>query len=99
MPCDLGFVPAVEKAVYCQTYKHLTENCMLSKFQSGFHPGHSTVMALTGIQMCDEWHENMDNGKLNGVTFLDNKKAIDSINHNTLTATSNEETIEYNIGN
>ena len=31
---------------------------MLSKFQSGFRPKHSTVTAL--IQMCDEWLENMD---------------------------------------
>ena len=34
-------------------------------------------MAAALIQMCDEWLENMDNGKLNGVIFLD----IDSINH------------------
>ena len=31
--------------------------------------------------MCDEWLENMDNGKLNGVVF---KKAFDSINHRIL---------------
>ena len=30
--------------------------------------------------MCDEWLENMDNGKLNSVIFLD----IDSINHGIL---------------
>ena len=34
--------------------------------------------------MCDEWLENMDNGKLNGVVFLDIKKAFDSINHGIL---------------
>jgi len=34
--------------------------------------------------MCDEWLENMDNGKLNGVIFLDIKKAFDSINHEIL---------------
>ena len=55
---------------------------MLSKFQSGFRPKHCTVTAL--IQMCDEWLENMDNGKLNGVVFLDIKKAFDSINHGIL---------------
>ena len=37
-------------------------------------------MAAAFIQMCDEWLENMDNGKLNGVIFLD----IDSINHGIL---------------
>ena len=71
-----------EKEVFCQVYGYLTENCMLSKFQSGFRPEHCTVTAL--IQMCDEWLENMDNGKLNGVVFLDIKKAFDSINHGIL---------------
>lgn len=71
-----------EKAVFRQVYGYLTENCMLSKFQSGFRPKHCTVKAL--IQMCDEWLENMDNGKLNGVVFLDIKKVFDSINHSIL---------------
>ena len=34
--------------------------------------------------MCDEWLENMDRGKINGVVFLDIKKAFDSINHQVL---------------
>ena len=34
--------------------------------------------------MCDEWLENMDDGKLNGIIFLDIKKAFDSINHGIL---------------
>lgn len=71
-----------EKEVFRQVYSYLTENSMLSKFQSGFRPKHSTVTSL--IQMCDEWLENMDNGRLNGVVFLDIRKAFDSINHNIL---------------
>ena len=38
-------------------------------------------MLTAVIQMCDEWLENMDNGKLNGVIFLDIRKAFDSVNH------------------
>ena len=34
--------------------------------------------------MCDAWYENMDYGKLNGVVFIDIRKAFDSINHNIL---------------
>ena len=45
-------------------------------------PKQSTVTDL--IQMYDEWLENMDNGKLNDVIFLDIKKAFDSINHDIL---------------
>ena len=82
----ISVLPAVskvfEKEVFRQVYVYLTENCLLSKFQSGFRPKHSTVTAL--IQMCDEWLENMDNGKWNGVIFLDIKKAFDSINHGIL---------------
>ena len=34
--------------------------------------------------MCDEWYANLDKGKLNGVVFLDIRKAFDSINRNIL---------------
>ena len=71
-----------EKDVFRQVYVYLTENCLLSKFQSGFRPKHSTLTAL--IQMCDEWLENMDNGILNDVIFLVIKTASDSINHGIL---------------
>ena len=40
--------------------------------------------AYSLIQMCDEWRENMDDGKLNGVIFRDIKKALNSINHGVL---------------
>ena len=36
------------------------------------------------ILVCDEWLENMDDGKLTGVIFLDIWKAFDSINHKIL---------------
>ena len=61
-----------EKEVFRQVYGYLIENYMLPKFQSGFRAKHSTVTAL--IQRCDEWLENMDNEKLNGVIFLDIKE-------------------------
>jgi hypothetical protein len=34
--------------------------------------------------MCDAWYENMVNGELNGVVFIDIRKAFASINHNIL---------------
>ena len=37
--------------------------------------------------MCDEWLGNLNNGKLNGVIFLDVRKAFDSINHDLHTIT------------
>ena len=60
-----GVNKVFKKEVFCQVCGYLTENCTVSKFQSGFRAQHSTVMAL--IQMCDEWLKNMDSEKLNGV--------------------------------
>ena len=34
--------------------------------------------------MCDNWFENMDNGNLTGVVFLDIRKAFDFIDHSIL---------------
>ena len=75
----ISILPVVSKVferdqVFRQLYSYLTENSLLSKFQSGFRPKHSTAIAL--IQICHEWLENMDNGKLNGVMFLDIKRHL-----------------------
>jgi len=40
--------------------------------------------------MYDEWLENMDNGTLKGVIFLDIKKAFDSVNHDILITKMNK---------
>jgi retron-type reverse transcriptase len=63
-------------------YGYLSNNSLLSKFQSGFRPKHSTLSAL--IQMCDNLLKNMDSGQINCVVFLDVRKAFDSINHEIL---------------
>ena len=78
-----------EREVFDQLYEHLSQNLLLSKYQSGFRPKHSTMSAL--IQMCDQWLENMDNGMLNGVVFLDIRKAFDSIDHSILLKKMNEQ--------
>ena len=41
--------------------------------------------------MCDEWLENMNNGELKRVVFLDTKKAFDSINHHILLSKMTEQ--------
>ena len=71
-----------EQEFFQQLYKYMNENNLISKFQSGFRPGYSTLSAL--IQMCDAWFNNMDNGELTGVVFLDIQKAFDCIDHNIL---------------
>ena len=71
-----------EKEIFRQLYCYLSKNELLSRFQSGFRPKHSTLSAL--IQLCDQLLKNMDNRKMNCVAFLDVKKAFDSINHKIL---------------
>ena len=43
---------------------------------------HSTTSAL--VFATDNWLHNMDNGMMNGVLFLDLKKAFDSVDHQIL---------------
>ena len=71
-----------EKEVFQQLYHYLKVNSVLSRFQSGFRPFHSTVSALT--QMCDNWSDNMETRKLKGFVFLDIRKAFESIDHSIL---------------
>ncbi len=41
--------------------------------------------------MCDTLYENMDNGQLSGVVFLDIRKAFDSIDHTILLQKMNDQ--------
>ena len=68
--------------MFKQLYGYHSDNSLLSKFQSGFHPKRSTLSAL--IRICDDLLKNMDDGELNCVIFLDIRKAFDSINHEIL---------------
>ena len=63
-----------EREVFNQVYRYLSENPLLSRFQSGFRHKHSTVSAL--IQMCGDWLQNMDNANLYCVVFLSVKYEI-----------------------
>ena len=55
---------------------------LLTASQSGFRPNHSTSTAL--ISAVNLWLANMDAGELNGIVFIDLKKAFDTIDHNIL---------------
>ena len=56
----------------------MTPHCY-KKHQFRFRPKNLTLTAL--IQMCDDWYQNMDDGKLNSVFVLDIHKAFDSVGH------------------
>ena len=54
-------------------------NNLLTESQSGFRPMFSTETAL--LEATNEWLWNIDNNLLNGVIFLDLKKAFDTMDH------------------
>ena len=65
-----------ESEIFSQLYEYLNESTLLSDRQCGFRPKYGTSAAL--IEMCDLWQSHIDKGKLNGVVFLDIRKAFDS---------------------
>ena len=71
-----------ERIIYHQLYSHLTNNSIITRFQSGFRSNHSTLTAL--INATEQWYKNMDCGNLNGVLFVDLSKAFDSVDHSIL---------------
>ena len=68
-----------EKIIYDQLYNYLNVNDLLTSCQSGFRSLHSTLTAL--LEASNNWCVNVDKGLLNGVIFIDLKKAFDTIDH------------------
>ena len=73
----------IEKIVCDQFYEYLIMYDLLADTQSGFRPGHSTQTALL-LEATNEWYQNIDSGLINGVLFLDLKKAFDTVDHRIL---------------
>ena len=75
----ISVIPVVakifEKIVYDQLYEYLNSYNLLNTCQSGF----STLTAL--LEATNSWSVNIDNGLVNGVVFIDLKKAFDTIDH------------------
>ena len=63
-------------------YNYLNDNALLANCQSGFRSLHSTLTAL--LEATENWSLNIDNGPINGVIFIDHKKAFDTIDHNII---------------
>ena len=82
----ISVVPAIakifEKIIHDQLYSYLNDNNLLAPCQSGFRSLHSTTTAL--LEATDTWSLNIDNGLINGIIFIDLKKAFDTINHDIL---------------
>ena len=68
-----------EKIIYDQLYDYLNTNNLLTRCQSRIKSFHSTLTAL--LEATNHWSVNIDNGMLNGVVFIDLKKAFNTIDH------------------
>ena len=71
-----------EKIIYKQINKYFNDNKLFMKYQSGFQKGYSASTAL--LSVTNEWLYSIDKGLINGVLFLDLKKAFDTVNHDIL---------------
>lgn len=72
----------IERHISKQLYEYLTDFNLLHASQSGFRPHHSCQTAL--INITDKWLKEMNEGNINGVVFLDLKKAFDVVDHDIL---------------
>jgi len=63
-----------ERIVYNQLSSFLSQNNILSQYQSGFRSFLSNATALH--EATDNWAFNIDRGYINAAVFLDLKKSI-----------------------
>ena len=61
---------------------HLSVHNILTPFQSGFRPNHSTEDVL--LRTVEDWRFDVDRGKAVAAVFIDFTKAFDSISHSLL---------------
>ena len=72
----------LERHVHKHLLSYLETRQLIHPSQSGFRPGHSCHTALT--RMTETWLSAINNSQINGVVFLDLKKAFDLVNHDIL---------------
>ena len=75
-------VKIFEKQVHKQLIEYLEAHAFITPYQSAYLKKHSTVTCLHRV--VDDLCENIDDGDLCGVCFLDIEKCFDSINHKIL---------------
>ena len=68
-----------KKLVANQLCQHAIYNGLLSPAQSAYRHFHYTVIHL--LKNTNDWYSGLDTGRLVGLTFIDLKKAFDTVDH------------------
>ena len=76
------FSKILERVVFQQIIKYLSENKLLHPNHHSYRKHHNTTTAL--IQMYDTWVQAVDGGELSGVCLLDMSAAFDIVDHGLL---------------
>ena len=71
-----------EKLVANQVYQHMVDTNLFTSGQSAYRSLHSTITHL--LKDTDDWYSGLDLNKLLGLTFIDLKKAFDTVDHENL---------------
>ena len=71
-----------EKLIYDQLYHYLDSNKLTFGKQSAYRQLHSVLPYL--LMCTNDWYLNLEGGKYTAVTFVDIKKAFDTVNHEIL---------------
>ena len=71
-----------EKLVYNQLYGFLNMNKLLFSQQSSFRLQHSVLTCL--LKCTNDWYRNLEKSEYTAITFIDLKKAFDTVNHDIL---------------
>ena len=71
-----------EKLVYDQYYNFLVSSRLLYSQQFSFRLLHSVLTCL--LKCTNDWYLNIENGTYTSITFIDLKKAFDTVNHEIL---------------
>ena len=72
----------LEKVVHNRLAKHLNDNNLLDTRQGGFRSNHSTVDTISNFT--EELYQGINDGEITVATFIDLKKAFDTVNHKIL---------------
>ena len=71
-----------EKLIFDQFYSFLTKHRSFFLKQSGFRKFHSVLTCL--LRCTNDWYLDLDKGQYTSVTFIDLKKAFDTVDHQIL---------------